>query len=200
MWLEPLYNQGLQQNRTFALSERPRNYAQEDFSTQSASPQQDPRLSIPYEDTGRPQGAVTAPGARAQTPHCQTRVPGLGAVASPPTPNGPQAWPKSARILNRAGFQLVYHSGRRWGCPFFAAFVLRNDVARSRVGLTTPRAIGKAVRRNRIRRRVREAVRRHFAELEAGWDVVLNPRGAAFDASVADLEAAVRKLFRELKQ
>ena len=103
-------------------------------------------------------------------------------------------------MLDRASFQRVYHSGRRWGSPFFTAFVLRNDVERSRVGLTTPRALGKAIRRNRIRRRVREAVRRRFAELVTGWDVVLNPRAAALQASFAELEATVAKLFRELSQ
>lgn len=66
------------------------------------------------------------------------------------------------------------------------------------MGFTTPRALGKAIRRNRIRRRVREAVRRHFAELPGGWDVVLNPRAAALQASFTELEAAVAKLFREL--
>jgi ribonuclease P protein component len=109
-----------------------------------------------------------------------------------------QPWPKAARLLNRAGFQRVYHSGRRWSSPFFTAFALRNEEQGSRVGLTTPRALGKAVRRNRIRRRVREAVRRNFATLPSGWDLVLNPRGAAMQASFADLEATVQKLFREL--
>jgi len=68
------------------------------------------------------------------------------------------------------------------------------------VGFTTPRALGKAIRRNRIRRRVREAVRRRFAALEGGWDVVLNPRAAALQAPFAELEAAVEKLFRELSE
>jgi ribonuclease P protein component len=103
-------------------------------------------------------------------------------------------------VLHRAGFQRVYYAGRRWGSPFFTAFVLRNEEERSRVGFTTPRALGKAVRRNRIRRRVREAVRRHFAELERGWDVVVNPRAAALQASFEELEAAVGKLFRELRE
>lgn len=68
------------------------------------------------------------------------------------------------------------------------------------MGFTTPRALGKAIRRNRIRRRLREAVRRRFTELESGWDVVLNPRAAALQASFADLEAAVEKLLRELRR
>jgi ribonuclease P protein component len=58
-----------------------------------------------------------------------------------------------------------------------------------------PRAVGKAVKRNRIRRRVREAVRCHLDRLSPQWSIVINPRRKAYDAPTRDLEREVERLF-----
>jgi ribonuclease P protein component len=65
------------------------------------------------------------------------------------------------------------------------------------LGLTLPRAIGGSVVRNRIKRRLREAFRRHRAELDPRWDIVLNPRRTALAAPFADLERALRKVIEK---
>jgi ribonuclease P protein component len=65
-----------------------------------------------------------------------------------------------------------------------------------RVGFTTPRALGKAVVRNRIRRRVREAVRLRLDHLSSQCSIVINPRRKALEAPFAELEREVERLFR----
>jgi ribonuclease P protein component len=50
------------------------------------------------------------------------------------------------------------------------------------------------VARNRIKRRLREAFRLHRAELNAVWDIVLNPRRAVLNASFAEIEQALVKV------
>jgi ribonuclease P protein component len=78
----------------------------------------------------------------------------------------------------------------------FAAFCLRGTGPEGpRIGFTTPRALGKAVARNRIRRRVREAVRLLLDRLNPQWSIVFNPRRKAFDAPSAELRREVEKLF-----
>ena len=64
-----------------------------------------------------------------------------------------------------------------------------------RIGFTTPRALGKAVVRNRIRRRVREAVRLHLEQLSPEWSIVFNPRRQAMEATFPELEREVLRLF-----
>lgn len=63
------------------------------------------------------------------------------------------------------------------------------------IGFTTPRALGKAVVRNRIKRRVREAVRLHLDRLSPQWSIVINPRRKALNASTQELQQEVERLF-----
>ena len=64
-----------------------------------------------------------------------------------------------------------------------------------RIGFTTPRALGKAVARNRIRRRVREAVRLQLERLNPQWSIVINPRRKALEASTEEIRREVERLF-----
>jgi ribonuclease P protein component len=105
--------------------------------------------------------------------------------------------------LRTADFRKVYDHGTRVSGPLFAAFCLaRPDGgvpvgSGARLGLTVPRALGGSVDRNRIKRRLREAFRRHRAELDPRWDIVLNPRRTALAAPFADIERALRKVIEK---
>ena len=62
----------------------------------------------------------------------------------------------------------------------------------SRFGYTASKALGNAVKRNRLKRRLREAVR--SLPLASGWDVVLNARRGAADADYHELRASMAGL------
>ena len=76
----------------------------------------------------------------------------------------------------------------------FARFV-RTDLDITRFGLSTGRKLGGAVVRNRIRRRLREALRVMAPSFQPGWDVLIIARPALVEA---DHEALVRGLRRVL--
>jgi ribonuclease P protein component len=116
-----------------------------------------------------------------------------------PASGGSLAFPQSSRILRSADFRVVYDNGIRVSGSMFAAFCLARPGTGSgvRLGLTVPRAIGGAVVRNRIKRRLREAFRRHRAEFGPQWDIVLNPRRAALDAPFVEIERAFQKVIEK---
>ena len=111
-----------------------------------------------------------------------------------------QRFPKSRRLRKRAEFQRVYEQGRRIRSSLFTAHVRDAETADpGRVGLTVPRAIGKAVVRNRVKRRLREAVRRHWLELPDGLEVVFHARRPIVDASWPRLESEVQRAFQAVQ-
>jgi ribonuclease P protein component len=80
--------------------------------------------------------------------------------------------------------------------PYFAAICLRTpDLDGPRIGLTVPKALGKAVRRNRIKRRMRESVRMELWKLQPNWWIVFNPRKSALEAPFEALRLEVGKVF-----
>jgi len=91
----------------------------------------------------------------------------------------------------------VLKEGFRVGGTYFAAACLETPKEEgARIGFAVPRALGKAVVRNRLRRRAREAARRWLERLPAGWQIVIQPRRAALEAPFEELAGEMEKLFR----
>jgi ribonuclease P protein component len=98
-------------------------------------------------------------------------------------------------LLRSKDYRRVYDNGVRFSGPLFTAFYLASpESAGPRIGFTTPRAIGKANRRNRMKRRVREAVRLELGHIGSQWDIVINPRKALHDAAWESVQKEVKKL------
>lgn len=63
-----------------------------------------------------------------------------------------------------------------------------------RFGISTGRRLGGAVQRNRVRRRIREVLRRNPNDTGQGWDILVVARAPAVDASFDELRAALERL------
>lgn len=98
-------------------------------------------------------------------------------------------FPKSKHLLRHADFQQVYQAGRRQFTGNMTVFFLRRaEVTNApvtgnslRVGFTVGKVLGGSVERNRIKRRMREAVRVSWPSVEAPLDVVFHPRKAVLE-------------------
>jgi ribonuclease P protein component len=89
--------------------------------------------------------------------------------------------------VRRSEYDAVYREGRRRTSREFTVFLRPNGLASSRFGWSIKKALGNAVRRNRIRRRLREILRLHRQEIAPGWDVVIHPRSSAATAEFSAL-------------
>ena len=69
-----------------------------------------------------------------------------------------------------------------------------------RVGFTVSKALGGSVQRNRMRRRLREAVRLHGLKREVGADIVINPKRSLLTADFSDIRNEVAKAFVSIEK
>jgi ribonuclease P protein component len=102
------------------------------------------------------------------------------------------------RLRKRADFLAVRRGEKRRGRFFLLEVLDRGDMAPPRVGFTVTRKVGNAVVRNRIRRRLREAVRIQAADdMRAGNDYVIVGRqevlAAPFDEIASELSRRIRR-------
>jgi ribonuclease P protein component len=111
------------------------------------------------------------------------------------------------RLRKHADYQRVYKAGRKQFGKQMAYFFTVRDAAAAersetegpRIGLTVPKALGKAVARNRIKRRMREAVRAALPALSAPVDVILHPKRSVLEADFAVIEREVQTIFRSVQ-
>jgi ribonuclease P protein component len=110
------------------------------------------------------------------------------------------------RLRKHADYQRVYQASRKQFSKQMSFFVATRPAdshftePTPRIGLTVGKVMGKAVDRNRIKRRMREAVRRNLNELTAPVDVILHPRRSVIDLDFATLDREVAQVFRTIQK
>src|SRR5487761_1861730 len=140
-----------------------------------------------------------------------------------------KGFPPDAKLRKHADYQRVYKTGKRQSLPLMTYFFApRSDCVGGlgqhpdqppangntpnqksthqdapawgpRVGLTAGRVLGNAVERNRIKRRMREAVRHAIGELTAPADLILHPRRSVLDAEFTQIQRDVTRALRAVQ-
>ena len=95
-------------------------------------------------------------------------------------------------------FRRVYNKGKSGVSPFLVVYARPNRGKRNRLGVTVSTKLGKAVVRNRVRRRLREIYRLSQPEMKQGYDIVLVARARAVAASYPELKRAYRRSCEKL--
>lgn len=106
---------------------------------------------------------------------------------------------RAQRLRKAADFQRVRARRQAWAHPLLVLHVAPNAGGPTRVGFVVGRRIGKAVVRNRVKRRLREAVRARYAALPAGFDLVWTARPPIAAADFAAIAAAVDQVLRRAR-
>ncbi len=110
-----------------------------------------------------------------------------------------------ARLRKHADYQRAYAAARKRQSASMSWFLAPRaapetdceEPAEARVGLTAGRVLGKAHERNRIKRRMREALRRHTELLPRGFDLIFHPRRSVLTADFAKLEAEIVRILEQ---
>jgi ribonuclease P protein component len=128
---------------------------------------------------------------------------------TPPKPAQRQSLAGS-RLSKHADYQRAYAASRKRQSASMSWFLAPQPLATPgpaspgimplsgpRVGLTAGKVIGKAHERNRIKRRMREALRRHVELLPTGCDLILHPRRAVLTMDFTKLEAEIVRILHQ---
>jgi ribonuclease P protein component len=116
-----------------------------------------------------------------------------------PADGAQTGFPRAARLLRHSDFERVYKQGKRHFSAHMTVFYLLHEGVAlehcARIGFTVGRVLGGAVDRSRIKRRLRDAVRRRRSLLAGGVDVVINPKKSVRTVEFSVVLEEVRRAF-----
>jgi ribonuclease P protein component len=122
----------------------------------------------------------------------------MSASAKPETHAALHASLAGSRLRKHADFQRVYALGRKRRSASMNWFMApQSTSAAPRVGLTVGRVLGKAHERNRIKRRLRDVLRRHVDLLPAGCDLILHPHRSVLTMEFTKLDDEVVRILTQ---
>jgi ribonuclease P protein component len=110
-----------------------------------------------------------------------------------------------ARLRKHADFVRAYEASRKRQSASMSWFLAPQTKSGAglptapRVGLTVGKVLGKAHQRNRIKRRMREALRRHLDLLPIGIDLIFHPRRNVLTMEFAQLEAEIVRILEQAR-
>lgn len=103
---------------------------------------------------------------------------------------------RCARLTDPTRFRQVRKKGRSWAHPLLVLCTLPNGRPYSRFGISVSRWVGKAVVRNRTKRRLREVVRKLWKDVSPGWDLVFVARPSLDGQPFSKISAAMNQVLR----
>jgi ribonuclease P protein component len=102
-------------------------------------------------------------------------------------------------LRSRQDFARLGESGRTRAHPFVVVHFVTNALDHDRFAISTGRRLGGAVQRNRVRRRLREILRRRPDHSGPGWDILIVARPPILDASSDELRATLERLLDDIR-
>jgi ribonuclease P protein component len=118
-------------------------------------------------------------------------------------PVRPFGLPRIERVRRRSEYLAVQLAGKKIQSDSFLIFLLAHperEELPARLGVTVSKKVGNAVERNRVKRLVREAFRRHKRRFPSGIEVVFIAKRTAVERSYVEIERELERLCRRWSQ
>ncbi|MFQ6041840.1 MAG: ribonuclease P protein component [Candidatus Poribacteria bacterium] len=106
---------------------------------------------------------------------------------------------RSPGLKKKWEFERVYKNGRRYWNKTFVIYVLPNGINVTRLGLTVSKKVGKSVKRNRVKRLIRESFRLSREQIMPGYDIVVVAQPRAYGLKCQQAQSELFSLFRRGK-
>lgn len=111
----------------------------------------------------------------------------------------PYAYRKSERIRKNQEF-VATMKGKRLSIDGLSLFYAENDIGNYRVGISVSKKLAKAVKRNKLRRRIRDCIGKSLRDHTAGYDLVFMARRELIGKGYEQVRLAVEKAIQKLAQ
>lgn len=109
-------------------------------------------------------------------------------------------FPKELRLRKPAEFRNVFQNGKKIVTHTLVFHALKTNLEDSRLGLAVSRKVGKAVRRNKVKRRIREVFRCVHRTLPGSYDLVVYPRRGVLEKTIEDYRHSFHILSKVLEK
>jgi ribonuclease P protein component len=119
-------------------------------------------------------------------------------MTTPAEPTDDKRFRKEDRLLKKKQFDAVFANRRVVRDGRLSIYNAPNDLEHSRLGLVVSKKVGNAVRRNRVKRLIREAFRLNKDKWPLGFDLVVLPAPAYEENSLAEVESRMIQLLSKL--
>lgn len=103
---------------------------------------------------------------------------------------------KRNRLRKNEDFKKVYKYGKNYYNRNLIMYVMKNELENTRIGFTVSKKVGNSVVRNRVKRRIKEIVRRNLRNIKEGYDIILIPKKNVSEINHKELENAIFHIFK----
>jgi ribonuclease P protein component len=100
------------------------------------------------------------------------------------------------RLKGSSDFRRVRRTGKSYAHPLAVLIAAPSDAPTTRLGVAAAKAVGRAVERNRAKRRLRAALQYHLPRIRPGWDAIFYARKALLEAEWPQVLAVTEQLLR----
>ncbi|HHU70037.1 MAG TPA: ribonuclease P protein component [Thermoanaerobacterales bacterium] len=104
---------------------------------------------------------------------------------------------KCYRLTKNSEFKKIYKHGRSIADRYIVLYYLKNELGISRLGVSVRKKIGNSVKRNRVKRLIKEAFRLNRNRIVNGYDIIIIPRFGATEVDFYIIERSLLKLLKK---